>query len=222
MGAKRGSPGFYALAAGAGGVLGGGMENWLCVYCASGLELERKHYAAGEELGRAMAARGWGLVYGGGRAGVMGSVAIATKAAGGRVTGVIPDFMVERELAYREADELIVVPSMRERRRIMEERATAFVALPGGFGTLEEMIEILVARMLNRHAKPLVLVNYDGFYDDLIRFFDKLVEERFKKSGWRGLMPVVGGVDEVWPALEAEMAKARGATGGGAVDPLWR
>lgn len=195
------------------------MERLLCVYCASGLELDPKYYDAGVELGRGLAERGWGLVYGGGRAGVMGSVALATKAAGGRVVGVIPDFMVERELAYREADELIITNSMRDRRRIMEERAEAFVALPGGFGTLEELIEILMGRLLNRHAKPLVLVNQDGFYDDLLGFFDKLVNEGFKKSGWRDLMPVAATVADVWPLLERETGIA---LGGAAVDPLWR
>jgi uncharacterized protein (TIGR00730 family) len=194
------------------------MEKNLCVYCASGLELEPKYYEAGAELGRGLARRGWGLVYGGGRAGVMGAVALATREAGGRVVGVIPDFMVERELAYREADELVVVNSMRERRRLMEERAQAFVALPGGFGTLEELIEILVGRMLNRHVKPLVLVNQDGFYDELIGFFDKLVSERFKKSGWRDLMPVAASVEELWPILERETSGGGAWTG----DPLWR
>lgn len=195
------------------------VEKNLCVYCASGLELAPKYYAAGAELGRGLAQRGWGLVYGGGQAGVMGSVALAAKAAGGRVVGVIPDFMVERELAYRDADELIVTNSMRERRRIMEERAAAFVALPGGFGTLEEMIEILMGRMLNRHDKPMVLVNQDGFYDELLAFFDKLVREGFKKSGWREMMPVAAGVAEVWPILEREAdAGARRRWAG---DPLW-
>ena len=193
------------------------MEKNLCVYCASGLDLDPKYYVAGEVLGRGLAERGWGLVYGGGQAGVMGAVALAATAAGGRVVGVIPDFMVERELAYREADELIVTQSMRERRRLMEERSSAFVALPGGFGTLEELIEILMARMLNRHDKPLILVNQDGFYDELLGFFDKLVRERFKKSGWRDMMPVAATVDEIWPLLER--APKQGDWPG---DPLWK
>lgn len=193
------------------------MEKNLCVYCASGLELDPKYYTAGEELGRGLARRGWGLVYGGGRAGVMGSVALAAKAEGGRVIGVIPDFMVERELAYREADELVMTGSMRERRRIMEERSAAFVALPGGFGTLEELIEILMGRMLNRHDKPLILVNQDGFYDELLGFFDKLVRERFKKSGWRDMMPVAASVDEVWPLLDRESVRHDWLG-----DPLWK
>ena len=191
------------------------MEKLLCVYCASSLKLEAKYYAAGAALGRGLAERGWGLVYGGGRAGVMGSVAQATKAAGGRVVGVIPDFMVERELAYREADELVVVASMRERRRIMEERAAAFVTLPGGIGTLEELVEILVGRALNRHAKPLVLVNQDGFYDELLGFFHKMVREGFKAPGLMQLLPVARTVDEVWPLLEQ-------SGGEDAVDALWR
>lgn len=191
------------------------MEKLLCVYCASGLDLDAKYYAAGAELGRGLAKRGWGLVYGGGKAGVMGSVALATKASGGRVVGVIPDFMVTRELAFREADELIVVDSMRERRRIMEERASAFVTLPGGIGTLEELVEILVGRALNRHDKPLVLVNQDGFYDELLAFFRKMVRERFKSAGLMNIMPVARTVDEVWPLLER-------ATDGDAVDALWR
>jgi len=192
------------------------MSKNLCVYCASGLELDPKYYAAGATLGRSLAERGWGLVYGGGGSGVMGSVALAAKAAGGRVVGIIPDFMVERELAYREADELIITSSLRDRRRLMEEHAQAFVALPGGFGTLEELIEILMARMLNRHAKPLVMVNQDGFYDPLLAFFDKLVLEGFKKSGWRNLMPVVPDIDALWPHLEKTTASALQG-----VDPLW-
>lgn len=190
------------------------MTKWVCVYCASSTRLAPKYYAAGEETGRGLGERGWGLVYGGGRAGVMGSVAIATKASGGAVVGVIPDFMVERELAFEEADELIVVESMRERRRIMEERADAFVALPGGIGTLEELVEILVARSLNRHAKPLILVNQDGFYDDLLRFFARMTKENFKSPNLHEQIVVTPTVAGVWALLENPPAAA--------VDALWR
>ena len=191
------------------------MEKLLCVYCASGKELDPKYYTAGVELGRGLAERGWGLVFGGGKSGVMGSVSLSAKVAGAKVVGVIPDFMVARELAYLEADELIVVNSMRERRRIMEERATAFVTLPGGIGTLEELVEILVGRALNRHNKPLVLVNQDGFYDELLAFFEKMVRERFKSAGILEILSVARTVDEVWPLLERE-------TRADAVDALWR
>ncbi len=190
------------------------MDKLLCVYCASSTRLDRKYYEAGESVGREMVPRGWGLVYGGGRAGVMGSVAHAVKAAGGRVVGIIPDFMVERELAYREADELVVVTTMRERRRIMEERASAFIALPGGIGTLEELIEIVVARALNRLDKPLILVNQDGFYDDLLRFFERMVRERFKSPGLHDLFTVADRVEDVWLLLDNPRPLQ--------VDELWR
>lgn len=188
----------------------------VAVYCASSEGLALRHYELADRLGTQLAERGFQLVYGGGRAGMMGILAEAVRRGGGRVVGVIPDFMVERELANEAADELVVTPTMRERRRLMEERADAFVALPGGFGTLEELVEVMVGRMLNRHAKPIVLVNHDGFYDQLMEFFDRLVADGFKPGGWRELVRVVKEVDEVWRAL------AEAGDGCGAVDPLWR
>lgn len=188
----------------------------VAVYCASSEGLAVRHYELAGRLGAQLAERGLELVYGGGKTGMMGVVAEAVRGGGGRVFGVIPDFMVERELANETADELVVTATMRERRRLMEERADAFVALPGGFGTLEELVEVLVGRILNRHAKPIVLVNQDGFYDRLIAFFDQLVADGFKPGGWRELVRVVEKVDDVWGAL------AEAGDGSGAVDPLWR
>jgi len=132
------------------------MTKLLCVYCASSDRLDPKYYAAATELGHVLVRQGWGLVYGGGKTGMMGAVARATKAAGGRVVGVIPEFMKARELAYDEADELISVITMRERKLLMETRADAFVTLPGGFGTLEEIMEILTLRQLDVVKKPCV------------------------------------------------------------------
>jgi uncharacterized protein (TIGR00730 family) len=142
------------------------------------------------------------LIYGGGNAGLMGSVARAVKAAGGRVAGVIPEFMIERELAFREADELVVVKTMRERKRIMAERADAFLALPGGIGTLEELSEVLTERHLNLHRKPVVLFNQDGFYDDLLRFFERFTTDKFTKSVTGKLFQVANAVEEICPLLE--------------------
>ena len=190
------------------------MRKLLCVYCASSSRLDPKYHAAAEALGRGMAARGWGLVYGGGHAGLMGSVARSVKASGGHVVGVIPDFMMTRELAFTEADELVKVATMRERKRLMEERAAAFVTLPGGIGTLEEFAEIMALRSLNRLTKPLVLVNQDGFYDDLLRFFERMTRERFKSDSLHDLFSVAQSVDEVWPLLENPKPFE--------TDPLWR
>lgn len=178
------------------------MQKLLGVYCSSSDGLEEKYRVAAEALGRGMAARGWGLVYGGGRVGLMGVVARAVKAAGGYVVGVIPEFMKSRELAYHEADELLTVTTMRERKRLMEERASAFVTLPGGLGTLEEFAEIVTLRYLNRLDKPLVLVNQDGFYDDLLKFFERMTRERFFSSGTDNLFTVAAEVEGVWPLLD--------------------
>jgi uncharacterized protein (TIGR00730 family) len=151
-------------------------------------------------------AHGWGLVYGGGNVGMMGSLARAVVLAGGRVVGVIPGFMRERELAYEDAHEMISVDTMRERKREMEERASAFLALPGGIGTLEELAEIMTLRYINRINKPVVLFNQEGFYDDLLRFFERMTRERFKSEGMKTVLSVAGTVDEIWPLLGAPEA----------------
>ena len=166
------------------------MAKLLCVYCGSSQHLEARYYEGAQSVGKAMVEKGWGLVYGGGNAGMMGSVARSVKAAGGHVVGVIPGFMKQRELAYEKADELITVGSMRERKRVMEERASAFLALPGGIGTLEELAEIMTLRYINLLDKPVVLFNHGGYYDDLIRFFDRMTLERFKSSGFEDLFSV--------------------------------
>lgn len=179
------------------------MTKLLCVYCASSDRLDPKYYAAAEELGREIVARGWGLVYGGGKTGLMGAVARAVKERGGRVVGVIPEFMKARELAYTEADELLTVITMRERKLMMETRADAFVTLPGGFGTLEEIMEILTLRQLDVVRKPCVFLNQDGFYDPLLTLFDRMLADRFFKPSNMDLFRVAKTVPEVFPQIEA-------------------
>lgn len=186
----------------------------LCVYCSSSRVLDSKYHTAAESLGRGMVERGWGLVYGGGHAGLMGTVARTVKQSGGYVVGVIPDFMIARELAYHEADELVTVSTMRERKRMMEERADGFITLPGGIGTLEELTEIMTLRYLNQLPKPVILVNQDGFYDDLLRFFERMVRERFKSPGLSDLFTVADTVDDVWRLLESPRPFT--------ADELWR
>jgi uncharacterized protein (TIGR00730 family) len=179
------------------------MTKLLCVYCSSSDRLDPKYAAAADELGRAMVGRGWGLVYGGGKTGLMGAVARAVKAEGGRVVGVIPEFMKARELAYDEADELVTVVTMRERKLLMETRADAFVTLPGGFGTLEEIMEILTLRQLDVVRKPCVFFNQDGFYDDLLRLFQRMLAERFFKPSNMDLFRVATTVPGVFAEIEA-------------------
>ncbi len=179
------------------------MPKLLCVYCASSDRLDPKYYAAAAELGRELVTRGWGLVYGGGKTGMMGAIARAVTQSGGRVVGVIPEFMKARELAYDEADELVTVLTMRERKLLMETRADAFVALPGGWGTLEEILEILTLRQLDVVRKPCVFLNQDGFYDPLLRLFDTMLAEKFFKPSNMDLFRSAANVAEVFAQIEA-------------------
>lgn len=139
---------------------------------------------AATALGALLAREQLTLVYGGGRVGLMGAVARAVHAHGGKVIGVIPHYLRKKEVAYEESDELIVTKDLRERKAIMEERADAFVALPGGFGTLEEILEILTLKQLEAHGKPVVFLNTNGFFAPLLAMFDRLYEEQFTKRAY--------------------------------------
>ena len=179
------------------------MPKLLCVYCSSSDRLDPKYNTAAADLGREMVVRGWGLVYGGGKTGLMGAVARAVKESGGRVVGVIPEFMKVRELAYDEADELVTVVTLRERKLLMETRADAFLTLPGGFGTLEESMEILTLRQLDVVKKPCVFFNQDGFYDDLIRLFERMLRDKFFKPSNMALFRVATTVPEIFTQIAA-------------------
>ena len=178
------------------------MVKSLCVYCSSSDRLEQKYFAAAAAVGMEMARRQWTLVYGGGKTGLMGAVARGVKSSGGRVVGVIPEFMKIRELEFTEADELISVLTMRERKMLMETRADAFLALPGGWGTLEELLEILTLAHLEVLRKPVVIFNQDGYYDDVIRFCQKIVEEKFMHPTIHGKYLVARSVEEIFPLIE--------------------
>jgi uncharacterized protein (TIGR00730 family) len=158
----------------------------ICVFSSSSDAVAPHYHEAATHLGTLLAQRGLTLVYGGGKVGLMGTVARAVHANGGRVIGVIPSFLRQKEVAYEEADELIVTKDLRERKAIMEERADGFVALPGGFGTLEEILEILTLKQLETHAKPIVFLNTECFFDPLLALFDRLYREQFTKADYRG------------------------------------
>lgn len=151
----------------------------ICVYCGSRPGADPAFADTAAQVGQWIGERGGQLVYGGGRAGLMGVVADATLAAGGRVVGVIPRTLVEREHAHRGCTELHVVETMHERKRIMAERADAFVALPGGIGTFEELFETWTWRQLGYHDKPIGVLNQDGYYDAMLRFIDHSVGSGF-------------------------------------------
>ena len=154
----------------------------ITVYCSSSSTLPQPYYRAGEELGAAIARNGWALVYGGNRIGLMATVADAARAAGGKVIGVTPQLMVDHGIGDDHCDELVVTAGMRERKALLEQRGDAFVALPGGLGTFEELFEVLVGRLLGYHDKPSVLLNIAGYYDRLIAAVEHGISEGFIKS----------------------------------------
>jgi uncharacterized protein (TIGR00730 family) len=165
-------------------------KQWVCVFCASADGVSPVYLQAARELGRLIAERGYGLLYGGATVGAMGAVADAALGAGGEVVGVIPDVIREREIDHKGLTELHVVRTMHERKALLASRADAFVALPGGYGTLDEFIEVVTWAQLRIHAKPCVLVNVDGFFDGLLRFLDHTVAEGFIVPENRGLVQV--------------------------------
>lgn len=182
----------------------------VCVYCGSRHGARPGYTTAAQALGRAVGERGWQLVYGGGNVGLMGEVADAALAAGARVIGVIPDSLKRREVGHSGLHELHVVPTMHLRKQMMAERASAFVALPGGIGTLEELYEVWTWRQLGYHDQPIGLLNTEGYYDELLRFMDRSVAEGFLGAEQRQNLLVYA---EPLALLEALAGAARGAGG---------
>ena len=174
------------------------------VYCASSNAVHQQFKDVAEETGRILAEKGVALVYGGGQVGLMGVLARSVHEHGGTVVGVIPEALKEREgIAYEVADELIITKTMQERKRILFTRADGFVVLPGGFGTLEEFMEVLTLKQLGYHDKPLTLVNTGGYYDPLLELFEHFFEERFAHEKYRGLYEVTRGPSDALDHIEA-------------------
>ncbi len=175
----------------------------ICVYCGSGPGRSPDYVAAAVTLGTAMAKRGIGLVYGGGSLGLMGTVAKSVLDHGGNVTGIIPQFLSDKEKMLREVQELIVVEDMHQRKRLMFERSDAFVALPGGIGTLEELVEQLTWAQLGRHKKPIVLANIGGFWDPFLHLLGHMRDEAFIRAGLEVTFVTVDRAEDIVPAAEA-------------------
>ena len=162
----------------------------VCVFCGSRSGASPAFETAARATGTLIGRMGWQLVYGGGRAGLMGAVADAALAAGGRVVGVIPQALMEREHGHTGLSELQVVQTMHERKRLMAERSDAFLALPGGIGTLEELFEVWTWRQLGYHDKPVGLLNVDGYYDKLLAFVADMADAGFVLPPQRALLQV--------------------------------
>jgi uncharacterized protein (TIGR00730 family) len=184
----------------------------ICVYCGSGPGVNPAYAAAARDFGRILAERRIGLVYGGGSLGLMGEIAHSVLRHGGYVTGIIPGFLSEREHMLVEAQELIVVDDMHQRKQLMFAKSDAFVALPGGLGTLEEFVEQLTWSQLGRHARPIVLVNIEGFWDPLLALFEQMRAEGFVRKGLELNLHVVDRVAAIVPAITGALTPRAEAT----------
>ncbi len=177
----------------------------LCVYCGSSAGSNPLYAQAARALGRALAEAGVGLVYGGGGLGLMGEAARACLKAGGYVTGVIPEFLIRREIMLEGVNELIVTASMHERKMAMFEKSDGFCALPGGIGTLEELVEVSTWAQLGQHVKPVILANVAGYWDPLLRLFEHMREEGFFRSSTDVRFDAVEKVSQVLPMFEKRL-----------------
>src|SRR6516162_1283737 len=179
----------------------------VCVYCGSGPGTNPRFIESAKALGKIFAEGGIRLVYGGGSLGLMGAVATSVLDHGGTVTGIIPDFLRMRENALTRVQEMIVTPDMHERKRLMFERSDAFVALPGGAGTLEELVEQLTWKQLGRHEKPVLLANIDHFWEPLLSLLSHMRATQFIRSGLSVEVLKADRVEDILPRLRAAAAR---------------
>ena len=184
--------------------------NSVCVYCGSAPGRDPRYAEVADELGRSFAAAGVRLVYGGGSVGLMGRIARSVLAHGGTVTGIIPQFLADREVMLKDADDLVVTADMHERKRLMFEKSDAFVAMPGGIGTLEEVVEMMTWAQLGQHDKPIALLDVGGFWRPLVDLLEHMRAEAFIRPGYELLYEVVAEVADLLPRLEAALRASDG------------
>ncbi len=179
------------------------MNKVICVYSSSSCTIDKVYFEAAEALGKEIALRRDAMIYGAGMTGLMGATASAVHKHGGRVIGVIPEALNVKGIVYETCDELIVTEGMRERKGIMDARADAFIALPGGYGTLEELLEIITLKQLRYHNKPIVILNIQGFYDKLLAQFEEIIEGNFAKAECMEFYHVTSSVKEALDYIDS-------------------
>lgn len=172
------------------------MNKVICVYSSSSCAVDDIYFKAAAQLGYKIASHGDTFLYGGGLIGLMGATAKGVHECGGKVIGVIPKALNQKGIVYELCDELVVTEGMRERKAVMDERSDAFIALPGGYGTLEELLEIITLKQLRYHNKPIVALNINGFYDKLLEQFDLIIDRHFAKEECRQLYHITDNIDE--------------------------
>lgn len=194
--------------------------NSVCVYCGSSIGTDPVFEAAASRLGQVIAGAGLRLVYGGGDVGLMGTVARAVQNEGGKVTGIIPHFLERKEQMLDDVDELIVTETMHERKHLMFQKADAFIALPGGIGTLEEVVEMMTWAQLGRHSKPVCLANVSGFWSPLIHLLDHMRKQGFIRPDTEVPYLVAERIDDVLPMITESADNARQASAGADLAPM--
>jgi uncharacterized protein (TIGR00730 family) len=173
----------------------------ICVYCASSKSCNPEYHAAARRVGVLLAQRSWSIIYGGGALGSMGALAEGALSAGGKITGVIPDFMKQLEWGHSSLSELVVVDDMRTRKHIMLSDSDAVVALPGGSGTLEELFEAITLKRLGIYFKPIILLNTRGFFEPLMALLQRCVEEKFMDARHAAMWTLVQEPEDIAPAI---------------------
>lgn len=168
----------------------------ICVYCSSSNAVADIYFETAKNLGKLIGENQHSLVYGGANVGLMEQVAVSVKDCKGKITGIIPQKIHDKQLSSNHPDELIVTPTMDERKALMRDMSDAFIALPGGFGTLEEILEVITLKLLDYHRKPIVFINVDGFFNDLFCQFEKSYSENFAKENYRKLYATVDTSEE--------------------------
>lgn len=174
----------------------------ICVFCSSSNAIDNRYFEAAEKLGHLISLRNHSLVYGGANVGLMEKVAITVRQNKGRILGVIPQKIYDKNLGSEHPDEIQITKTMDERKALMRERSDAFIALPGGFGTLEEVIEVITLKQLDYHRKPIVFINTLGFFNDLFAQFQKSFDESFAKESYRNLYHIANSPEEAIDYIE--------------------
>ena len=175
---------------------------YICVFGSSSESIDRRYLAVAEELGAFLAKKNCGVVYGAGKYGIMGAVSRGVMAENGELFAVSPDFFIDLDVLNRDYGELVLTPTMRERKAIMEDKADAFIICAGGIGTLEEFFEVITLKQLGRHDKPIIILNTLGFYDSMIDMMEQSVAQRFMSEKVHRLYSVADTIDEMWDQLE--------------------
>lgn len=179
------------------------MKKTICVYSSSSSAIDKIYFDTAYKLGKEIALRNDCFLFGGGLTGLMGAVAKAVHENNGRVIGVIPEALNVKGIVYESCDELIVTKDMRTRKAVMDERSDAFIALPGGYGTLEELSEIITLKQLHYHSKPIVILNIDSYYDKLIEFFEHIIDKKFAKRECEGLYFTANSVEKALDYIDS-------------------